>query len=196
MAKRKLSSKRNWLIGSATLVVVLGAVLAFDISQSPRLPMASSSLSNIAAREGSRPDTTDAPPGTNIAHQQRTQNAPLSLQQVLLARAASLAGVQVSHSLASVHGAQELFLSPSAARGPQQAFMAPSEFAHLHPGYDGSLHVRLPRHLVEEVTQLGWGEPHPRSKDTAMLYGPRNEGELETIWKLLSISHQYASGNL
>lgn len=44
----------------------------------------------------------------------------------------------------SVPGAVALTLEPDMALGPQNAFMIGTEFAHLHPVPDYSLHVILP----------------------------------------------------
>ena len=47
--------------------------------------------------------------------------------------------------------------------GPDDAFIVPSagEFAHVHPGHDGSLHVALPMALGTDVVAKGWGVAHP-----------------------------------
>ena len=51
-------------------------------------------------------------------------------------------------------------------QGPDDAFLVPSagEFAHLHPGYDGSLHLALPLALATDVIAKGWGVAHPLAR--------------------------------
>lgn len=51
--------------------------------------------------------------------------------------------------------------------------------------------------LSEEVAHAayahGWGEPHPVS-GTPLIFGPRDEAELEVVWTLLRTSYRYAAG--
>lgn len=100
----------------------------------------------------------------------------------------------------SVPGARAFVLAEDAARGPAEAFMIGREFAHIHPASDGSLHMMLPPDLAHEVEDQGWGEPHPVARmglipPTAMMvYGPRDEEELESVWEILRASHAFATG--
>ncbi len=126
-------------------------------------------------------------------HAQLSQNAPIPLQEGLFARASSLPGVAVGPSLVSVPGARALLLEGETG-GPPEAFQAGREFAHVHPSHDGSLHVTLPPALAGEVEERGWGEGHPVS-DTIMVYGPRDEGELEVVWRILLASYRFAAGD-
>lgn len=109
-------------------------------------------------------------------------------------RAKSLVGVSVGKSLVSVPGARAFHLNEALARGPKGAFQRGREFAHVHPAHDGSLHVTLPPEIYEEVLAKGWGEPHPVS-GTMMIWGPRNEEELDVIWNLVHASYEYATGH-
>ena len=73
------------------------------------------------------------------------------------------------------------------------------EFAHLHPAYDGSLHLVLPQDLAADVTAKGWGRPHMwagtrLSPAFMMVHGPRDEDELATVVGIVAASHAYASG--
>jgi uncharacterized protein (TIGR00369 family) len=83
-------------------------------------------------------------------------------------------------------------LKPHAAKGPAEAFQRGSEFGHLHPEHDGSLHLSLPPALYDEVLQAGWGEPHPIS-GTMLVFGPRDEVELEVVWRLVQASYNWAT---
>jgi phospholipase/carboxylesterase len=116
------------------------------------------------------------------------------MQEALFHRAAALPGVTVGDSLVSVPGARAFHLDPALARGPARAFQRGREFAHIHPVHDGSLHATLPPDVYQEVLDKGWGEPHPVS-GTLMLWGPRNEEELETVWTLVRASYAYATGD-
>jgi phospholipase/carboxylesterase len=135
-----------------------------------------------------------------MPHTQTSQNAPRDLQEELFERAARLPGVVVARSHVSVPGARAFHLDEQHARGPQEAFMYGTEFAHLHPPYDGSLHLTLPELDARTVIELGWGELHPLVEQGVlpptdmMVFGPRDAGELEVVWLLVQASHAYASG--
>jgi phospholipase/carboxylesterase len=77
------------------------------------------------------------------------------------------------------------------SRGPREAFQVGTEFAHIHPAQDGSLHMTFPPGLAAKVFQQGWGMPHPRS-GTPMVFGPRDAAELEVVWQLLLRSYEWA----
>src|SRR5258708_20249353 len=96
-------------------------------------------LSTLPQRAGERPETHHAMP-----HQQVSQNAPSEFQEALFERIAALPGVIVGQSHVSVPGARAFHLEPESAGGDSGAFMAGTEFAHLHPPYAGSLHTLPP----------------------------------------------------
>lgn len=136
-----------------------------------------------------------------MPHAQLDQNAPPALSERLLARVAALADVRVGPSHVSVPGARAFHLALAAARGPADAFHAGTEFAHLHPPRDGSLHAMLPPALAREAVALGWAEPHPLAEqgalppNTIMLFGPRDEEELALVFGLVEASWRYARGD-
>ena len=150
---------------------------------------------DLPARPGPRPRTTPTNP-----HVQLDQNAPPELQERLFEKAKALPGVRVEPSMISVPGARAFVLGEEAALGPSEAFMVGLEFAHLHPPTDGSLHMMLPLELAQAVDSQGWGELHPVARmgmipPTAMMvYGPRDDGELEVVWELLRASYAFATG--
>ena len=152
-------------------------------------------LERLGPRRGTRPATTPTNP-----HQQLDQNAPTDLQEELFGRGLELAGVHPGPSGISVPGARAFHLEPRLAKGPLQAFMVGTEFAHLHPPYDGSLHLMLPEETALSVVALGWGELHPVVRmgllppTALMIYGPRNAPELEAVWLMLLASHAFARG--
>jgi phospholipase/carboxylesterase len=144
------------------------------------------------SRAGARPETTPTNP-----HTQLTQNAPTELQERLFAYAAALPGVAVGPSGISVPGARAFHL-PMSPNEQQNAFLIGREFAHLHPPYDGSLHLVLPPTEVDKMIENGWGERHPqagrsgRPDNIVMVYGPRDEDELHVVEELLSASYAFA----
>jgi hypothetical protein len=142
----------------------------------------------MPSREGPGPDVIGPRP-----HAQRSQNAPLELQEELIRQALDLPGVSVAESRVSVPGARAFVLDEASARGPSEAFQAAREFAHVHPPEDGSLHMTLPLDVAGAAYAAGWGEPHPIS-GTPLIFGPRDEAELKVISSLLRASYEYASG--
>lgn len=102
--------------------------------------------------------------------------------------------------MVSVPGARALWLRPEEARGPREAFMVSTEFAHVHPLPDGSLHLALPPDLADEVIRQGWGEQHPIAKqglipaNVCMVYAPRDEDEIEVLAGLVESTLHFARG--
>jgi hypothetical protein len=147
----------------------------------------------IEPRAGDRPVTTRPSRELAFPHQQLTQLAPVELQDELVARAGRLPHVSTGESCVSVPGARAFRLDPAHASGPAEAFQCGTEFAHVHPAGDGSLHLTMPPAVYEAVLRSGWGEPHPIS-GTLLLFGPRNRRELETVWQILLCSYRFALG--
>ncbi len=161
------------------------------------MPRAVDPLDDLPVRAGERPLTRQPMP-----HQQLTQNAPRALQEALWERARALPGIRVAPSRVSVPGARAFLLEPGRRRGPAEAFIVEGEFAHLHPPCDGSLHLVLPPALAERVVERGWGEFHPLVAEgvlpptVVMIYGPRDEAELEVVWRIFLASYAFACGEL
>lgn len=145
-------------------------------------------------RSGPRPQVSWA-----IPQQQQSQNAPGDLQQALFETISALPGVTGADSFISVPGARA-FLLPEGT-GPDDAYLVPNarEFAHLHPGHDGSLHLALPPALAADLVAHGWGVPHPwagtrLAAGFVMVFGPRTPEELDTVVALVATSHSFAAG--
>jgi hypothetical protein len=140
-------------------------------------------------RSGPRPRTTPTNP-----HTQLDQNAPVALQEKVFAQARGLAGVVVGASHVSVPGARAFHL-PDCKQPATGGFMIEREFAHVHPANDGSLHMALPSAIVDTVIDHGWAERHPLAgrhglpNNIVMVYGPRDDAELEVIVALVRASH-------
>lgn len=148
----------------------------------------------LPQRRGPRPEVS-----WTIPQQQQTQNAPQHLQERLLDEIRRLPGVEVGPSHISVPGARGFTLRDGSA--DEQAFLVPqvAEFAHLHPSYDGSLHVALPTELAADVSTKGWGRPHMwagtrLSPGFMLVHGPRDHDELATVCGIVAASRAYAAG--
>jgi phospholipase/carboxylesterase len=145
-----------------------------------------------AKRAGARPRTTPTNP-----HTQLDQIAPPAMQEKLFAIARGLPDVVVGPSLVSVPGARAFHL-PGCTQPAPAGFMIEREFAHLHPARDGSLHMALPPDVVDRVIENGWAERHPLAgkhglpNNIVMVYGPRDDGELEVVAALVRASHAHA----
>jgi phospholipase/carboxylesterase len=151
----------------------------------------------LPTRQGPRPQVNPS-----IPQEQLSQNAPVALQERLLAHAGRLPGVTTRPSAISVPGARGFMLGPGAP-GPLDAFLVPpvGEFAHLHPEYDGSLHLALPAELSADAVAKGWAVAHPLgglrvTPGMVMVFGPRDEAELEVVTAIVDCSHAYATGAL
>jgi phospholipase/carboxylesterase len=151
----------------------------------------------LPLRAGHRPQVS-----WTIPQEQRSDNAPRELQEKLLSRISTLAGVSTRQSAISVPGATGLMLGPAPAATPD-GFLVPSvgEFAHQHPAHDGSLHVALPPVLppvlAAEAVAKGWAVPHPLAgirlaSGMVLVYGPRDDSELETVAAIVQTSHHSA----
>lgn len=158
----------------------------------------SDALNAAPLREGPPPITPDG-----IPHQQHDQNAPLAMQQRLMAAIFTLPGILVVPTPFSLAGSQGWRLVRDFARGPDDAFISTEslEFGHLHRPSDGSMHMLLPLAFSMVALGKGWGIIHPLSDNISgenteyvMIYGPRDEEDLRTIWIIAQISYYFARG--
>ncbi len=148
----------------------------------------------LPARTGGRPVVS---PG--IPQEQLSDHAPTALQDEVFRRVAALPGVRTGPSAISVPGARAFRVDPAPGHQPD-AFIVPGcgEFAHVHPGHDGSLHLALPPALAGDVVTRGWGVAHPLAgvrltPGMTMLFGPRDEAELETVVGVVAAAHAWAT---
>lgn len=147
---------------------------------------------DIVPRTGSRPATTPKNP-----HEQLEQNAPAALQEALWERMRMLPGTAARSSAIAPPGSRALWLEDGTRSA--MLFMIGREFVHLHPRHDGSLHLVLDGESCAAAKEAGWAERHPLAgqfapANTVMVYGPRDDGELEVVWDLVRRSHAYATG--
>jgi hypothetical protein len=143
-------------------------------------------------RQGVRPTTSDDGP-----HRQIDQRAPAALWGELVARVFSLDGVVECISQVSPPSSRGVFLvdvteeiSPGTSLAPGRRL----EPVHLHGVEDTSVHLVLPVERGEELVRLGWAEPHQYADfgTEFMVYGPRDEGELEAVLSVIEESLKFA----
>jgi hypothetical protein len=148
----------------------------------------------LPVRPGPRPATTP----TNPHRQLDQQPADNHQRSLLAAELFAWTGVEEQESGISVPGARALCLS-HAPDGPSDAFFVGTEFAHLHPGKDQSLHVMLPPPLVAQAVDAGWAEQHPVARrgeipgNAVMVYAPRDDQERAVVTALLRAAFGYAT---
>lgn len=146
----------------------------------------------IPVRAGERPVTTEW-----IPHQQISDNPSSALHAATRERFLALAGCDLGPSLISVPGATALFV-PECEHCRQAAMMRGREFAHIHPGSDGSFHMVLDASSAAHVMAQGWGELHPLcltgelTEQVLMVYAPRDEAEIDVIMEIAAASRAYA----
>lgn len=149
----------------------------------------------LPIRSGDKPKTN-----YGLPHEQLDQNPPPEIYQALKDQAFDFPFVERRPSIISVPGAEALWLKEEGGRGCAEAFMRGNEFAHVHPPYDGSMHMTLPEDLVAEVLEQGWGESHPlvprgqAPMSLVMIFGPRDKMELEVVVNLIGESYRFARG--
>ncbi len=113
------------------------------------------------------------------------------MQTALARRVFALAAVEERPTTLSAPGARAIWLGDDLPAGPRDAFLGNREIGHFHP-WDGSLHIALPPDLALEAVKAGWAEVHPVARagmapeHVVMLYGPRDEGEVQVIFDLVS----------
>ena len=152
-------------------------------------------MRDLPWRQGERPETN-----YGLPHQQLSQNPPPKIYAKLKDRAYDFPFVERRPSIISVPGAEALWLLEEGGHSCVEAFMRGNEFAHVHPPYDGSMHMTLPEADVPEILERGWAEAHPlvpkgRAPPTlVMVYGPRDEGELDVVLRLIDASYRFARG--
>ncbi len=150
---------------------------------------------NLPRRQG-EPPMTDR----GLPHEQLSQNPPANIYARLKDQAFDFEFVERRPSIISVPGAEGLWLLEEGGHSCAEAFMRGNEFAHVHPLYDGSLHMMLPEDDIPELLEKGWGESHPLVSvgrvppGLAMVYGPRDPAELDVVLGLIDTSYRFARG--
>ncbi len=181
----------GWIHERLTFVNARGAA-AVGEAEGVRWP--TSADGTLPHRRGQRPEVQ-----WWIPQQQVTDTAPPELQEALFERITALGSVSTGQSAISVPGARGFFLDAGEDRA--DAFLVPAarEFAHLHPGGDGSLHVALPVALAADAVAKGWAQAHPLAgvrlaPGMVMVYGPRDAAEVDVVAGIVAASHAFAVG--
>ena len=172
----------------------MGSGVALEIILADEIANA---LEGAPTRKGSIPDTPDG-----IPHQQHNQNAPVAMQEALREAVAALPGIEFEPTPFSLSGSVGWRLEKKFAHGPAGAFIRQSlEFAHQHVPSDGSMHLLLPKNFAIVALEKNWGVVHPFSESISgehseyvMIFGPRNDDELKTVWIIAQISYYQARG--
>ncbi|MEV5355031.1 luciferase family protein [Streptomyces sp. NPDC052693] len=125
--------------------------------------------------------------------EQLTDPAPAGLTQRLVDAVTAFDGVRTGPSYICVRGTRAFHLAPVLAHGPAEAFLAGSEFGHVHPPYDGSLHLMLPDPWGEAVIAAGWGTAATPC-GSLLVYAPRDEAETAVVARLVTRAYLYARG--
>jgi len=152
-------------------------------------------MMDLPLRRGERPETH-----YGLPHEQLSQNPSAEMYDRLKGRAFGFEFVERRPSVVSVPGAEALWPTEEGGHGCAEAFMRGNEFAHVHPLYDGSMHMMLPEDLVSDLLERGWGEHHPLvpagkiAPTSVMVYGARDEGEIGVVMSLIEESYQFARG--
>jgi hypothetical protein len=158
-------------------------------------PHLSSHATALPIRAGARPATTDVAPQSQL-----DQIPDADSHKAMHAIVADWPDVIKRPSMRAPHGTLGLFLSDEEAQGPQEAFLLGTEFVHLHPLPDGSLHMVLPPNIRRAVIEKGWGIPHPMaglptvSAQTIMIFAPRDAAERAVVARLIHAAELYARG--
>lgn len=183
----------GWIAERISYVAQHGAA-PVGVSATPSWPTLAGGV--LPPRAGARPQVQFRIPQSQIADQ-----SPQEIQDALFARVAALPDVTSGQSRISVPGARGFVAAEGT--GPDDAFLVPSvkEFAHLHPSHDGSLHLALPLDLLGDAVVKGWAQVHPLAgirltPGFALVYGPRDEAELDVVAGIVEASYRYAQGQI
>ena len=130
---------------------------------------------------------------TRMPPEQLSQNSPAEWQECLVAAVEGLRGVRVGSSLVCQPGSRAFHLDSWLALGPPGAFLAGTEFAHIHPEYDGSVHLLLPPEVAPLTCELGWAVSASPA-GTFLVLGPRDSEEVAAVLAVLKLAYAFARG--
>ncbi|TQL52582.1 hypothetical protein FB464_0065 [Subtercola boreus] len=147
-----------------------------------------------APRPGSRPAVSTEGP-----QRQLTERSTPALWGQLVARVFALPGAEEGHSQVSPPTSRAVFLADRHSEIAPERSLAPGrrlEPVHLHGVQDTSIHLVLPAARGRELTDAGWAEPHQYEDfgTEFMVYGPRDEAELEIVVAIVAERLAFARG--
>ena len=145
-------------------------------------------------RTGTRPLVSKEGPQTQLSQQSSAE-----LWGQLVARTFAFESVVEGHSQVSPASSRAVFLLDRVEELAPQTSLAPGrrlEPVHLHGVADTSLHACLPASRGQQLTELGWAEPHQYEDfgTEFMIYGPRTSTELEVVLAIIKESISFARG--
>ncbi|HJP31681.1 MAG: hypothetical protein QF689_05595 [Candidatus Latescibacteria bacterium] len=154
-------------------------------------------LGDIPARSGELPERTFI-----IPHLQLSQGGALELADRLVEAVDQLDSVSIGiaplmRDGGMLYNGRSWELAPGAGGG---------SFGHMHHSSNNSMHMELPRTISRgAMRDGGWGEIHPFSgvnglgtddTDYVIIWGARDEEELEVIWLFVQAAYACARGVL
>lgn len=130
---------------------------------------------------------------------QLTQQCSPELWGQLVARTFGLESVLEGHSQVSPASSRAVFLLDRSEERAPGTSLAPGkrlEPVHLHGVSDTSLHLCLPAERGQQLSELGWAEPHQYEDfgTEFMIYGPRTMAELDIMLSFIEESLSFARG--
>lgn len=136
---------------------------------------------------------------TEGPQRQLTQRAAPELWGRLVARVFELPGVTEGHSQVSPASSRAAFLVDMEVRRAPETSLTPGgrlEPVHLHGVEDTGIHLCLPAERGQELTALGWAEPHQYEDfgTEFMVYGPRTTDEIDVVLSIIEESLAFARG--
>ncbi len=153
-----------------------------------------SKVTILPRRAGPPPRTTPWAP-----HIQQDQNAPSEMVAALAARVYALPDVEERAGTVADPRERAIWLRDEVPVASDDVFLGNREIGHFHP-WDGSLHIVLPPGLATAAVAAGWAEVHPVARaglapeNRVMLFGPRDEAEVDVLFGLIEAAVRRASG--
>ncbi len=153
-------------------------------------------VENVTDRDGERPTTIGPAPHTQTNQFPTLEKYADELFNYVMQFE------QVQHGMSHIGdgGLRAFFItSEKNTRGFTENFLVDNEFAHIHRHESHSLHAVLPKEIGKIVEAKKWGEQHPLSiagkipETNFMLYGIRNDYELDIQKTIMEISYLYAT---
>jgi phospholipase/carboxylesterase len=121
------------------------------------------------------------------------------MQAALAKRVFALPDVEERPGTVAHPAERAIWLRDDVPVASDDAFLGNREIGHFHP-WDGSLHIVLEPALATAAVAAGWAEVHPVAKaglvpeNRVMLYGPRDEHEVDVIFGLIEAAVHRAAG--
>jgi hypothetical protein len=154
------------------------------------------SLRRLSSRQGNSPRIDPRYPCLQLEDE-----SPPNVRIRLLERAETLAGVNAQPTGFALPG-DALVLEETLAKGKPEAFVRSREFAIVRA--EGSVHLTLDPWWGQKVLTKKWARIHPLAvymagavpPQSLILYAPRNESELEILWKIIQAAYAFACGRV